>query len=65
LVDIARPSLWQESMVRVARREVLGRGSILVPVLGIVVLLVSYFLIAEWQNLPRMIVSAVHWPLSG
>jgi hypothetical protein len=52
-------------MVRVARREVLGRGSILVPVLGIVVLLVSYFLIAEWQNLPRMIVSAVHWPLSG
>lgn len=54
--------------MRIARREELGRGSIAVPVLGIVLLMASYVLMSEWQDLPRLIVSAlnvVHWPASS
>ena len=38
------------------------------PVMGIIVLLACYLLIAEWGDLPNILVSAVgavHWPVSG
>jgi hypothetical protein len=47
------------------RREVRGSRAFAVPLLGIVVLLVFYWLLADWQHVPEIFgsaLAAVHWP---
>jgi hypothetical protein len=42
-------------MMPMSRREARGSGSLAVPVLTVVVLIASYVLLTEWQDLPEMI----------
>jgi hypothetical protein len=48
-----------------SRREMRGGRAFAVPLFGIFVLLASYWLLADWQQVPMIIGSAlsvVHWP---
>lgn len=43
-----------------------GTGSLAFPVMGILLLLVSWFLLTDWQNVPAILSSAlavVHLPV--
>lgn len=58
----------QEVGVQVSRREAKGVWSYALPLLAIVALVLSYVVLAQWQDLPHFLnsaVAAVHWPLSG
>lgn len=49
----------------VSRKEARGTRAFAFPLFGIVVLLACYWLLADWQEVPAMISSAlaaVHWP---
>jgi hypothetical protein len=43
----------------VSRREVRGGRAFAVPVFGIVVLLAFYWILTDWQEMPRLIDSAI------
>jgi hypothetical protein len=50
----------------VSRREMRGGRAFAVPLFGIVALLAFYWLLADWQQLPIIVGSAlqvVHWPM--
>lgn len=49
-----------------SRKHVRSGGSFAVPLIGIVFLLASYLLLAQWDALPSLIsagLAAVHWPV--
>ena len=53
-------------VVSLSRKQVRSGGSFAVPLAGIVVLLVCYLVLAQWDDLPSLInagLAAVHWPL--
>jgi hypothetical protein len=50
--------------MQTSRRELRGSRAYTLPLFGIVVLLGCYWLLADWQEVPTMItsaLSAVHW----
>jgi hypothetical protein len=56
---------WLEVVMPVSRREVRGGAAFAAPLLGVVLLLATYWLLADWPNVPAMLSSAlaaVHWP---
>jgi hypothetical protein len=49
----------------ISRKETRGGRAFAMPLFGVVLLLASYWLLADWQNVPAMIssvLSAMHWP---
>jgi hypothetical protein len=49
-----------------SRRETRGGRAFAVPLFGIVALLAFYWLLADWQQVPIIVGSAlslVHWPI--
>lgn len=53
-------------VVSLSRKQVRKGGSFAAPLLGIVFLLASYLLLAQWDDLPSLInagLAAVHWPV--
>lgn len=49
----------------ISRKETKGGWSFAFPLVSVVVLLASYLLLSEWQDLPNLInsaIAAVHWP---
>ncbi len=49
-----------------SRKEARGGGSVAFPVFGILILLASYLVLADWNNMPGYISSAlaaVRWPV--
>jgi hypothetical protein len=50
----------------VPRRDIRGGRAFTVPLFGIVLLLACYWVLADWQQMPTIINSAllaVHWPV--
>ncbi len=48
-----------------SRKEARGGKAFAFPLIGIIFLLACYWLLADWQNMPMMINSALasmHWP---
>lgn len=48
-----------------SRKEMRGSRAFAVPLVGIIVLLVSYWLLSDWQQVPETISSAfaaLYWP---
>jgi hypothetical protein len=48
-----------------SRRELRGGRAFAVPLLGVMLLLVSYWLLVDWHNVPALLnsaLAAVHWP---
>jgi hypothetical protein len=51
-------------MMPVSRKETRGGKAFAFPLLGIVLLLACYWVLAEWQNVPTLIsgaIAEVHW----
>lgn len=49
----------------VSRKEARSAKAFAYPVLGIALLLVCYWVLADWQDLPTMVnraLASVHWP---
>jgi hypothetical protein len=49
----------------VSRNQTRGGRAFAVPVFGIVVLLLCYWVLAEWHDVPTMVtgtLASVHWP---
>jgi hypothetical protein len=49
----------------IARKDARGGRAFAFPLFGIMILLMCYFVLADWPDMPRMITSAlatVHWP---
>jgi hypothetical protein len=49
----------------ISRKETRGGRAFAMPLFGVVLLLASYWLLADWQNVPAMIRSVfagMHWP---
>jgi hypothetical protein len=56
---------WLEVRMPISRREVRGGRAFAFPLFGIAVLLLSYWVLSDWHEMPRIIdavLSAVHWP---
>jgi hypothetical protein len=50
----------------VSRKEVRGMGAYAAPLLGVFLLITCYLVLADWNELPTIIdsaISAVHWPV--
>jgi len=48
-----------------SRRETRGGKAFAIPLFGVIFLLASYWLLADWQNVPAIIssaLSAMRWP---
>jgi hypothetical protein len=59
------PTLWLEVIMPMSRKEARGGKAFAFPLIGIIFLLACYWLLADWQNMPMMINSALasmHWP---
>jgi hypothetical protein len=49
----------------ISRKEARGGRAFAFPLFGIVVLLLCYWVLAEWQDVPRLLngaLASVHWP---
>jgi hypothetical protein len=56
---------WLEVEMPVSRKDARGGKAFAFPLFGIVFLLACYWVLADWQNMPAMIDSAlasVRWP---
>ena len=56
---------WLEVDMPAYRRDIRGGRAFAYPLLGIFVLLASYWLLGEWQKVPMVLsaaFSALHWP---
>ena len=52
--------------VSLSRKEINGGKAFAAPLLGVVILVACYLVLAEWDRLPMLIgatLSAVHWPI--
>ena len=52
-------------MVPLSRKDMQGGKGFAAPVVGVVVLIACYWVLAEWNDLPTLIddaLAAVHWP---
>ncbi|MEA2777700.1 MAG: hypothetical protein QOF90_3106 [Acetobacteraceae bacterium] len=50
----------------ISRRDTRGGRAFAVPLFGVLLLLISYLLLAHWQNVPATmssILAAAHWPI--
>jgi hypothetical protein len=57
---------WLEVDMPMSRRAAHGGRAFAIPLFGVMVLLASYWLLADWQNVPTRISSAfatMHWPI--
>jgi hypothetical protein len=57
---------WLEVRMPTSRKEMRGSRAFTVPLFGIAVLLMAYWLLADWRQVPEIISSAlamVHWRL--
>jgi hypothetical protein len=55
----------QEVLMPLSRKEMRGGRSFAAPLTGIVLLVLCYLVLAEWQDIPQIItntLAAVHWP---
>ncbi len=55
---------WPEVSMQTSRKELRGSRAYTLPLFGIFVLLASYWLLADWEEVPAIIRSAldaVHW----
>jgi hypothetical protein len=52
--------------VSLSRKDMRGGRAFAAPLLGVVILVACYLVLAEWDQLPTLIgdtLSAVHWPI--
>ena len=56
---------WLEVVVAVSRKQTRAGRAFAVPLFGIVVLLLCYWILADWQDVPAMLTRALaslRWP---
>jgi hypothetical protein len=54
-----------EVAMQVSRKEMKGGRAFAAPLVGVVLLIASYVILVQWQDLPRILeaaIAAVHWP---